>query len=305
MYFNEWWKGRVIRLIDKEAYFFNEEGIYSKISIIEARKIRLENLDFMGNTGKYICTSFWGYSIAINRAIACLHLGDSIEKLKKDIERFEKLYENKKFKLTNTVFRVNNKKFYFFDENGKYSCLKEKDILPSNIIIDCIYIDSDSKNNSYSCNRALRQLEETIKIYNGNILKSALCKMQMGDSIQKLVEYCNSITFETRGVPEGVDRFITRIERPQFICIPENPNKDTTFDYVHIYAGIVSEWKEDRKKYIRDHIREIIEMVLNKIENDKTFLKYGIPINFLKISKVTLIKRTSEIQFVLELKNID
>lgn len=60
-----------------------------------------------------------------------------------------------------------------------------------------------------------------------------------------------------------------------------------------------------QKKYIRDHIREINEMVLEKIENDKTFLKYGIPINFLRFSKVTLIKRTSEIQFILELTNID
>lgn len=301
MYFNEWWKGRVIRLIGKEAYFFNEEGIYSKISAIEAGKIELEDLEFICSTGEYIRTGFL-YSIEISRAIASLHLGDSIEKFEKDIERFRELYENNKFKLTNTVFRISNKKFYFFDENGKYSCLREKDILPSNIIIDNIYIGS---NNKYSCSIALSQLEKTIKVYNGNILKSALCKMKIGDTIQKLVEYCNTVTFETRKLPEGVERFITRIERPKFICVPENPNKDATFDYLHIYVGIVSEWKEDRKKYIRDHIREINEMVLEKIENDKTFLKYGIPINFLRFSKVTLIKRTSEIQFILELTNID
>lgn len=35
-----------------------------------------------------------------------LHLGDSIEKFEKDIERFRELYENNKFKLTNTVFRI-------------------------------------------------------------------------------------------------------------------------------------------------------------------------------------------------------
>lgn len=300
MYFNGW-KNRAIRLIGKEVYFFNEEGIYSKISAIEARKIELEDLEFICSTGEYIRTGFL-YSIEISRAIASLHLGDSIEKFEKDIERFRELYENNKFKLTNTVFRISNKKFYFFDENGKYSCLREKDILPSNIIIDNIYIGS---NNKYSCRGDLIQLEKTIKVYNENILKSALCKMKIGDTIQKLVEYCNTVTFETRKLPEGVERFITRIERPKSICVPENPNKDTTFDYLHIYVGIVSEWKEDRKKYIRDHIREINEMVLEKIENDKTFLKYGIPINFLRFSKVTLIKRTSEIQFILELTNID
>ncbi len=46
-------------------------------------------------------------------------------------------------------------------------------------------------------------------------------------------------------------------------------------------------------------------MVWNKLENDRRFLKYGIPINFLKIAKVTFKKCTSELHYVFELKCID
>ena len=52
-------------------------------------------------------------------------------------------------------------------------------------------------------------------------------------------------------------------------------------------------------------IKEINKMVWNKLENDRRFLKYGIPINFLKIAKVTFKKCTSELHYVFELKCID
>ena len=72
-----------------------------------------------------------------------------------------------------------------------------------------------------------------------------------------------------------------------------------------IYVGLVSEWDEDISSYLNAHIKEINKMVWNKLENDKSFLKYGIPINFLKIAKVTFKKCTSELHYVFELKCID
>ena len=44
-------------------------------------------------------------------------------------------------------------------------------------------------------------------------------------------------------------------------------------------------------------------MVLKKVQESRRFRKYGIPINFLKFSRVTL-KRNSVLEFVLELREI-
>ena len=304
-------KGKVLRIIDKRVYFFNEEGIYERTSIIGAKDKKLKNLGFNGNTGQYYITkSLYAYfpdiySIAVERAAACLSVGDSIQEFNQNILKFEKLYKTKKFELTNTVFRIRGGRFYFFDENEKYTCLKEKEILPSNIFIGEVFV-RDAKHVSYYCDLQVRQLAKVLDVTNLNILRKALGKLNVGDTLDILKEYCNGgIILEKTNLPDGLERFVTRIQRPEFVCEPENPNKYTTFDYIHVYVGIIEEWKTDRKKYIEEHKKEITKMVFDKIEKDRTFLKYGIPINFLKVSKITLVKRTSEIHYVLVIKDIN
>lgn len=306
MEINEW-KGNVIRLVDKKVYFFNEEGIYTKISIIDAKKMKLKGLGYNRETGEYykdFSERYFNYWTPEERAIACLKIGDSMEKLQKDIARFEKIYETDDFKLTNTVIRISRKKFYFFDDNGKYSCLTEKDILPSDVFIGQVIITIKG-NIVYDCNIQKHELAETIGVDNINILNVAIGKLKIGDTIQILKKYCDNTTLGKRVLPEGIQRFVTKISKPEFVCTPENHNKDNTFDYIHVYVGIVSEWETDRKKYIIDNIDGINKMILDKIRNDKKFLKYGVPENFLKLTKVTLVKRTSELHYVFELKNID
>ena len=43
---------------------------------------------------------------------------------------------------------------------------------------------------------------------------------------------------------------------------------------------------------------------LHRIETDRRFKKYGIPINFLKLSKSIFSSNLSSIQFLFELRNI-
>ena len=177
--------------------------------------------------------------------------------------------------------------------------------MPSNIFIGEVFV-RDAKHVSYYCGLQVRQLAKVLDVTNLNILRKALGKLNVGDTLDILKEYCNGgIILEKTNLPDGLERFVTRIQRPEFVCEPENPNKYTTFDYIHVYVGIIEEWKTDRKKYIEEHKKEITKMVFDKIEKDKTFLKYGIPINFLKVSKITLVKRTSEIHYVLVIKDIN
>ena len=302
-------KCSVMRVIDKEVYFFDKNGIYSHTSIVDAKKLKLRDLGFNGFTGEYYKKNpLYGYfssnhSNAMDRAVACLRTGDSINQFRENFSKFEKLYELDDFEIANTVIRICNRKFYFFDENGKYSFLTEKNVLPSNVFIGNIFVTH--KSISYSCDVQLHQFSRVIKVDNLNVLKKALGQMCIGDTVQDLIERCNNVTFRKLVLPEGVERFVTRIERPTFVCIPENPNKVTTFDYIHLYVGLVSEWDEDISSYLNAHIKEINKMVWNKLENDRRFLKYGIPINFLKIAKVTFKKCTSELHYVFELKCID
>lgn len=94
-------------------------------------------------------------------------------------------------------------------------------------------------------------------------------------------------------------RFITKIEKPCFIRFPENTNKNT-FDLIKISANMVSEWP-DKRKYINQNLQKIIIIVLETLENNKSFLKYNIPIGCLSLSDIWE-KRDSSLEFTFELK---
>ena len=52
---------------------------------------------------------------------------------------------------------------------------------------------------------------------------------------------------------------------------------------------------------VNKHRREIYRLVLDKIESDRRFIRYGVPINFLKLSDVTLLRNYS-LEFIFELR---
>lgn len=317
-------KNKAIRVFDKKVYFFNEEGIYIFLSIKEARNAGIKGIMFNGKTGEHYqdfdrevlvvgyydeekkrpryVEEYGKKSYALKRAILCLEIGDSIEKFYNDVKRFEKIYE-RPFSVCNTVFRVSNGNFYFFDSNGKYTFMKEKEIVRSDIFIGFVQLDSRSKKAWYKCDIELRKLGRKYDCDNEVIERKAITQMKIGDTEETFGELVRNTKLEKRDLPQGIDRFITRVRKPDFFCTPENPNKDTTFDYIHIYVGTVVEW-ENKMQYIKSHLSEIESKVLDKIEKDRTFKKFGVPVNVLKLSEVTMRNRTSELKFVFELKSI-
>lgn len=102
--------------------------------------------------------------------------------------------------------------------------------------------------------------------------------------------------------PEGVERFITKIGRPRFVRIPENYNQNT-FDYIYVDVCIIHEWNKDKMEYIQKNVDEIKQKVCNKLDKNKQFKNFGVPLNFLKLSRLT-VKNNDIIEFVFEFKNI-
>lgn len=134
------------------------------------------------------------------------------------------------------------------------------------------------------------------------IAKKAITNLKVGDTIENFKEKIKNTKLDTHHKPEGLDRFITKIEKPYFVKKPENCDKNI-FDYIYIDLCIVHEWNEDKREYIKEHMKGIKNMMIDKLEADTTFKRFGVPINFLRISRLTL-KNNDVLQFVLELKEI-
>ena len=295
-------KEQAIRISKKNVFYFDSEGIYTETSIEKARKMQLKGLkkDYY-KLGEY-CSEM-DFSGAKARAILCLEAGDSIEKLEKEVERFEMIEKNaeKSQDCTNKVLRIRYHKFYFFNENEEWTCLPEKEALAADISLPFIWL-KQGKNISYWPVSFSWEVRRQLNVENDLLLKKAITKLVIGDTIEKLKEYCNggvTLNKKTVTITEGI---VAKVCTPEFRCKPENPNKAATFDYIIVDVNLLTMWEGDKKKYIEEHKVEIGKRVLEKIKKDKTFIKYNIPINCLKIARITLDKCRNTMQYIFELK---
>ena len=198
--------------------------------------------------------------------------------------------------LTDVILRVKKGKVYYFDGKGIYRSTS-------------VQRAWSLKNSSVVGKNGKRRLDAIVIVMeyfdyeNGSLLIKAICSLQEGDTIEKFKQILETIEYEERPKPSGIERFVTKIEKPVFERVPENP-KTNTFDYIIVDVNIVTDWEEDRREYIQKHRKEIFEKALQKVEGDRTFQRFGIPINFLRISTVTL-KRDSVLEFILELKQLN
>ena len=295
-------KEQAIRINKKKVYFFNSEGIYTETSIEEARRMDLKGLKMDYKRGGYCSeTDFSGPTA---RAILCLEVGDSIDKLEQDIVRFENAEKkSERGGYINAVLRQLKRNFYFFNEKEEWTCLPEKKILATDISIPYIWFER-GKDISYLPIDFSYELLQRLGIDNRVLLGKSIGKLEVGDSIEKLKEYCNGgVTLKGPSKASYGNGIVTRICKPEFICNPEN-SKTTTFDYINVDVNLLTTWKGDKKVYLEKHRKEISKMVLEKVEKDRTFLKYGVPINCLKIANIVLYKGGNMLQYVLELKSI-
>lgn len=120
---------------------------------------------------------------------------------------------------------------------------------------------------------------------------------------QNTVDSVTDRTLKEADVDKQVFQFIYRIDKPTFERTPENPNTKT-FDFIRIRLSIpTKDTKPDRIEFIKQHKNDIANIALLRIAKAKQFIKYGIPINFLKLEYWTVTMQ-SELELVFGLKDI-
>lgn len=286
-------KNQIVKTIRDTLFFFNEEGILCTISFENGNS---KDWSFLNN--KLIRDLPY-----VDRAIRCLEPGDSLNVFESNIKRFKCIYEKiKQDPVHNVIFKRNRNLYYFFNRQGIYSSIHRDEALNSNLYY---FPRKIRRENSHYFSDMTVSVANALLLYNYNSFKRAVNLLEIGQTINDLTEIYNAINLTYSHWNNDFERFITLIERPEYICISENQNKKNSFDYVYVTVNVVSEWHIDRKEYINSHSKEIKNMALERIETDKKFKNYGIPINFIKLSRAIFSPRSSSIQFLFELKNID
>ena len=103
--------------------------------------------------------------------------------------------------------------------------------------------------------------------------------------------------------PSPVERLVQYISPPVYERFPENKD-ESTFDCIRLTVGLPTyqydSW-EALQNEVKKYMPEIYQLVIRKLKEDRQFKRYGVPINFLKLSNVTMLHDFS-IEFIFELK---
>lgn len=312
-------KNEIMLLLNSKVFFFNEEGYYTSMPVKEAKKKGFKNLYFDRNERTFsyeephlllsedylnLCNTISRdlISKAISRAILRLSEGETENELVKYslhyLNLINLIFQRTFFvqDLKNIAVRKKSNKYIFFNNDGFIETLNEKEILKS----DVINIGVNFYGNIYFHNKTLKPFLN--EFTNETILRMAYAKLKDGDTLEDLKRYYHSVILGKKEPLKELDYFVTKICQPMFIKEPENPDPNT-FDYIHIDVNLAITWKSDKKDYFIQHQPEINNMVVKKLQSNKQFQKYNIPINYLKISKITLMNQRRTIQYVFELKN--
>lgn len=197
-------------------------------------------------------------------------------------------------KLKNNILRQARGYAYYFNEEGIYCKIPISEVVESAFLNVHMFPEEEGDFWFEKFNFTKLICE------NANLALKIICRLKEGDTLEQLRYYIKNTKLRPEEKREDLERFITKIEKPRFLRTPENLN-ETTFDFIYMDVNIVTEWKEDRKQYLASNMDKILKKVVKKLTNDSTFRKYEVPINFLKVSRMTL-KNDSVLQFVLELK---
>lgn len=177
---------------------------------------------------------------------------------------------------------------YYFNEKEIYSLDKKSELFP---------YEKQPKFNIFNA-----QYETC---FNTQVWRKAISQFEVGMTLTE----CISIFLQTELVHRAsqevfpVDRLVQSITSPIYERVPGNTNK-ATFDRIRIAVGVpryqFDSW-DDLRNEINRYQPEIYQRVVEKLEKNRQFKKYGVPISFLKLSDVTL-RRDCSIEFIFELK---
>lgn len=276
----------ILNVKGDNAYYFDENGKFSSINVKDLNKQSYKNYVYYdGNyySDKIVIDGFYENEYLVF-VLSQLELGDPFEKF---IEIYKK-QETKRNFLTHYVLKEEKNLSYFFNKNGIFTSFPTKNIKLKPSVFKNVY--SDGNWSGY--------IPKLWNI-NTNHLKSVVSKLNVGDSFDY---FCN-LLYYSNPKPQGIDRFITKIGKPDIYRSTENTNKNT-FDFIGIEVFFLSTIdKKTAKIYIVNHLSEIFNKVKQVLISSKKYEKFGVPINFLKCS-YKIDYTTSSIHFLFFLKEL-
>lgn len=129
----------------------------------------------------------------------------------------------------------------------------------------------------------------------------AISRMKEGEPYEKFLSICQNVRYEVHNSNPRpwIDRFIAEIEKPYIERETDN-FKENTFDFIRIRVHL-NHLQVDTKEAVKKYYPQIMELVLQKIEKNKAFQKYNVPVNFLHVTSAVL-TRQRVLEIIFELK---
>ena len=218
-------------------------------------------------------------------------------------------------------FRKQKDQLYYFDEDGIVQ-KRKMDALPDQTRL---FIEEVGENTLMggSLIATLREYffdrEELAAFYDNGMLQviiSAAAITEPGESVrdferhvkekQKYYDKVRSVVRKEghfKDFPSGLDRFLVRIEKPLIIRWPDNP-KPNTFDIIKVRILLCRSWESNIPEYVKENEKEIINRAIEKIEKDRSFKKYGVPVNILAMTSAEYLTKDS-LELIFEIKQGD
>lgn len=190
---------------------------------------------------------------------------------------------------------------YYFNQDGVYSVINLKD---ARLVEEEKYFDVYTLENEKVW---LKKTAEWDVWFVGLInykltvpmLKVAISRLELGDTLEIFDQYLSDEIMKKTRNNTTLGNLVTKIEKPVFERETGNNNKNV-FDFIYVTVRMVQNCDENHVSYFKKHKKEIFKMVVEKLQADKQFQKFGVPVNFLKAQAT--VKKDFTIEFVFELK---
>lgn len=142
--------------------------------------------------------------------------------------------------------------------------------------------------------------------FSNSVWRKAASSFEAGMTLDACIEIFlkTKMVHQAPRKPSPVDRLVQYITPPVYERVPGN-NNEATFDRIRITVGL-PRYQFDSWEALRDEVktyqREIAQRVVQKLEESPRFKRYCVPVNFLKLSNITLLRDFS-LEFIFELKD--
>ena len=155
-------------------------------------------------------------------------------------------------------------------------------------------------------NTAITRYNKVVEYIIGNKLKNTSAVDVISRIFPELEVRSKSLSnkiLNKNDISDEVRKFVLNINKPVIERDVDNPNKNT-FDFVRVYLSIpTKESYPDRHGFIQNNMKQFVLLALERIKNEKSFQKYGVPVNILKLEHM-VITQQSELMMLFCVKTI-